>query len=151
MDVKRKKKINLGKAYVTRKGIRKPKKEIKSPCKCRLKCFEKISTEQRKAIFEAFWKLGDHHKQWIYVSNLVSQNHPCKMSADVKKSVCDHIECLQPVESHYTRKDNSKLYLDSRFIAMPNFAKRQYKTIVNDSFKLSFFKPKKDQCDVCHK
>ncbi|XP_053614598.1 uncharacterized protein LOC128677637 [Plodia interpunctella] len=244
MDVKRKKKINLGKAYVTRKGIYKPKKEIKSPCKCRLKCFEKISTDQRKAIFEAFWKLGDHHKQWIYVSNLVSQNHkrrvyvdtqsrrkytmkyrlplpdsdssdennlivckkqflstlsiseqfvytaiqktdsstgtvttdnrgkhqnhPCKMSADVKKSVCDHIECLQPVESHYTRKDNSKLYLDSdlnfhKLFVMYNEwfdpiiyqckaeTERQYKTIVNDSFKLSFFKPKKDQCDVCHK
>ncbi|KAL4716988.1 hypothetical protein ACJJTC_001849 [Scirpophaga incertulas] len=244
IDVKRKTLKNLGKAYKTRKGVLYEKKTIKSPCKCRLKCFEKITNNQRKKIFKAFWKLGDHREQWFYISNLVSQNlkrrvyvdtqsrrkytlkyklplptiecsdethlrvckkqflstlsiseqfvytaiqktnkstgivttdnrgkhknHPRKITEDVKKSVCDHIKHLQPVESHYVRKDTSRLYLDSDlnfhklFIMYnewfnPNTyeskaeTERQYKNIANDNFKLSFFKPKKDQCDVCHK
>lgn len=243
IDRKRKILKNLGKEYISRKGVRQPKKSMKSPCKCRMKCSEKISNYQRKKIFKAFWKLGDHQKQWAYVSNLVSQNHKRRVFVDtqsrrkytfkyslplpnneqeqanrlnvckkqflatlaiseqfvytaiqktdpatgtvttddrgkhsnhpriiteaVKKSVCDHIRCLQPVEAHYVRKDTSRLYLDSdlnfhKLFVMYNewfdpnkyqskaLTERHYKTVVNDNFKLSFFIPKKDQCDICH-
>lgn len=46
-----------GQEYVSKKGIIKKRKEIKEPCKCRLKCYEKINGEQRKNIFEDFYKL----------------------------------------------------------------------------------------------
>ncbi|KAL4705707.1 hypothetical protein ACJJTC_002138 [Scirpophaga incertulas] len=92
----------------------------------------------------------------------------CASDVVTPHGVCDHIKHLQPVESHYVRKDTSRLYLDSDlnfhklFIMYnewfnPNTyeskaeTERQYKNIANDNFKLSFFKPKKDQCDVCHK
>lgn len=37
---------------------------------------------------------------------------PRKMTECVKTSVCDHINSLQLVESHYARQDSQKLYLD---------------------------------------
>ncbi|KAF9405650.1 hypothetical protein HW555_013698 [Spodoptera exigua] len=242
-DTKRKTLLNRGKKYVTRKGILKQKKTIKSPCKCRMKCFDKISNSQRHRLLKDFWGLGDHHRQWSFVSNLVTRNpkrriftdkpdsrrkytikyrlpvpnvdenqsvtyvnvcktqflatfsiseqfvytaiektekatgiiecdgrgkhdkHPRKITDVIKQSVCDHIKSLQPVEAHYVRKDSARLYLDGDLNFHKLFSlynewidpeiyndkaktKRQYKTVVNDNFKLSFFKPKKDRCDI---
>lgn len=85
------------------------------------------------------------------------------------KSVCDHVRHFQPVESHYVRSRNSKLYLDeslsySRMFALyknwlaepvsncsnPAKTLRQYQDIVNKKFNLGFRLPRKDQCDICH-
>ncbi|KAF9818157.1 hypothetical protein SFRURICE_003898 [Spodoptera frugiperda] len=39
-------------------------------------------------------------------------NHRKVITEDVVRSVCDHINSIQPVESHYTRSRSDKLYLD---------------------------------------
>ncbi|KAF9424369.1 hypothetical protein HW555_000508, partial [Spodoptera exigua] len=94
-------------------------------------------------------------------------NHPKKIDDEMIRSVCDHVKSFQPVESHYTRKNTSKLYLDnslsfnkmfSMYKDWPELSKynntaeteRQYRTIVNDHMNIAFFIPKKDLCDKCH-
>ncbi|CAH2094046.1 unnamed protein product [Euphydryas editha] len=242
IDNKRKCLRNLGKEYMSRKGKIQANRKMGPPCRCRKKCFDKLSEEQRKKIFQSFWSLGDREKQWMYVANLVKKqnkrrvytdtvsrrkhtfkysipvghskdhinyvdvckkyflstlsvsdqviykalekmdtttgvlvpdqrgrhsNHPVKKTVSVISSVCDHIKSLQPVESHYTRQRSNKLYLDGDLNFLKLFemynewlqantyeekaeTERQYRDIVNDNFKLSFYVPKKDQCDQCH-
>lgn len=93
-------------------------------------------------------------------------NHKKVINPDVVTSVCDHVNSFVPVESHYVRKNSKKLYLDSSLSIARMFklyvewfdsakykdaakTERQYRDIVNENFNLSFFRPKKDQCDVC--
>lgn len=86
----------------------------------------------------------------------------------MKESAIQHANSFIPVESHYTRKESNKLYLDSEL----NFKKmydlylkwcedlyvteniasslRQYKDIINYELNIAFYLPKKDQCNVCH-
>lgn len=95
------------------------------------------------------------------------QNHPKKVDEEMIRSVCDHVKSFQPVESHYTRKNTSKLYLDNSLSFNKMFSmykdcselhkynntaetERQYRCIVNDHMNIAFFIPKKDMCDKCH-
>lgn len=82
------------------------------------------------------------------------------------RSVRDHVNSLDRTESHYTRKDSKKLYLNNinstsrmydlyaewfdpkEYTTKAN--KRQYRDIVNSEFNLAIHKPKKDLCDICH-
>lgn len=73
IDVKAKKELNLGLEHKNRKGKLIPAKEMKNSCKeeCRNKCREKISEEDRKELFQEFWKIGDHTRQWDYIARCV--------------------------------------------------------------------------------
>lgn len=42
-----------------------------TPCKCRMKCLEKISEEMRKELFGYFWSLGDKNRQWDFIARYV--------------------------------------------------------------------------------
>ncbi|KAH9631378.1 hypothetical protein HF086_012166 [Spodoptera exigua] len=94
-------------------------------------------------------------------------NHVIKIDSDMIKSVCDHVASFQPVESHYTRKNTSKLYLDNNLSMKKMFSLykewdnlhlynntaqtlRQYTDIINENINIAFFVPKKDLCDKCH-
>ncbi|XP_053619324.1 uncharacterized protein LOC128680303 [Plodia interpunctella] len=120
-----------------------------------------------QVVYKALEKLNDSNGAIERDGRGHHKNHPCKITEGVIKSVCDHINSLQPVESHYTRKNSEKLYLDGDlnfhclFEMYNDWLKdneyedkagteRQYRDIVNKSFKLSFHVPKKDQCDQCH-
>lgn len=90
---------------------------------------------------------------------------PNKVDVDVKQSVRGHIKMFPLVPSHYIRKDSNKMYLEEGLSIQKmyrlylEYAKdntistvatsRQYRDIFNEEFNISFFKPKKDQCDVC--
>ncbi|KAB0803299.1 hypothetical protein PPYR_00269 [Photinus pyralis] len=93
------------------------------------------------------------------------QSRPNKINEDVKEIVREHIKLFPVVPSHYTRKNTQKLYLEdglniqrmyrlylefAKTMDVTNVASsRQYRDIFNGEFNLSFFKPKKDQCDLC--
>ncbi|CAH2097417.1 unnamed protein product [Euphydryas editha] len=94
-------------------------------------------------------------------------NHPKKVDDEMIRSVCDHVNSFQPVESHYTRKNTSKVYLDNNLSFNKMFSmykdwselskyynkaeiERQYRNIVNDHMNIVLFIPKKDLCDKCH-
>ncbi|KAF0699609.1 Uncharacterized protein FWK35_00038188 [Aphis craccivora] len=99
------------------------------------------------------------------------KNRPHKIAREVIDCIKQHISMFPVVDSHYSRKDSKKKYLESdlSIAKMHRFylewAKtqntisekaqkatlRQYTDIFNEHFNYSFFKPKKDLCDVCEK
>lgn len=95
-----------------------------------------------------------------------SNNYSRKISEDKTASVIEHINTFPRVESHYTRKDSQREYLEENLSlsAMyrlyltwcedtnkPKASIHHYTNIFNTEFNISFFKPKKDQCDHCEK
>lgn len=63
---------NSGQAYNSVNGKEMPEKVFKNiPCQCKQKCDEKFETDERKRIFESFWKLGDYSKQNVYIRSSV--------------------------------------------------------------------------------
>ncbi|XP_055912304.1 uncharacterized protein LOC129946218 [Eupeodes corollae] len=87
-----------------------------------------------------------------------------------KMFVKEHIELFPLVESHYCRKDSNKKYLSNEIKSVGEMFRlyeewfesrgydlinkvtlRQYRDIFNFNFNLSFYVPKKDQCDFCLK
>lgn len=97
------------------------------------------------------------------------KNRPHIISREVTVCIKQHISMFPAVNSHYTRKDSKKQYLESdlsiakmyRFYL--EWAKtqntisekaqmatlRQFTDMFYEYFNLSFFKQKKDLCDVC--
>jgi len=41
------------------------------PLNCGLKCCGKVNEEERKLLFNLYWALGDHTRQWDYISKNV--------------------------------------------------------------------------------
>lgn len=210
------------------------------PCanKCRSKCYDKLNYDNRKLIFDSYWELGDHTRQWDFIAQHVTVVHKkqqianrsltrrnfsreynltvdniqfkvCKnmflqtlsisetvvnttlsklknsptiskdmrgkhfsrpnvIADDVKNLIKEHISSFPAVESHYIRHDSKREYLESGLSISKmyrlytewikdkptnsstiNATLRQYNDIFNNDFNLSFFKPKKDLCDVC--
>ncbi|KAL0830185.1 hypothetical protein ABMA28_003642 [Loxostege sticticalis] len=87
-------------------------------------------------------------------------HHKSVITDEMIKSECDHVNSFVPVESHFIRKDSTKLYLDgslslSRMYKLYNewfdqnlysakaTTERQYRDIVNKKFNLGFHIPKK--------
>lgn len=50
-------------------------RQMKSPCqdKCRLKCKEKITEDERMSVFDAYWNLGDIAKQREFIHNCTTE------------------------------------------------------------------------------
>nr|CAH7733003.1 unnamed protein product [Callosobruchus chinensis] len=94
----------------------------------------------------------------------------CKNSMldeSVKQSIRDHINCFETVESHYCRLKSERLFLiptlniSKMYQLYEEYCKdnciphkateSMYRTVFNTEFNLSFFQPKKDLCDICHR
>lgn len=72
---------NLGKAYVTNSKTNKrviPERQLRNPCtdKCKFKCFEKITVEQRKTIFNQYWAMGELQRQREFILQHLSTIKP---------------------------------------------------------------------------
>lgn len=98
-------------------------------------------------------------------------NRPHKMVDEVKDCIRKHISMFPVVDSHYTRQNSKKQYLESDQsiakmhrlyiewvkeqininVLAQNVTVRQYADVFNESYDLSFFKPKRDLCDTCEK
>jgi len=95
-------------------------------------------------------------------------NRPHKIHSEVIAYIKKHIDMFPVVDSHYTRQNTTKQYLESdlsiakmhRFylewaqkettnVMAQNVTLRQYSDVFNQSYNLSFFKPKRDLCDQC--
>lgn len=73
----RKSKRNTGNYYITRKGKIIAEKQFSNLyCKCRKHCFNKITEQARKNIFESFWKIGTRSAQNAFICGLVKQVVP---------------------------------------------------------------------------
>nr|CAH7761196.1 unnamed protein product [Callosobruchus chinensis] len=84
---------------------------------------------------------------------------------DVQR-VKSHIERFPAMESHYTRKSSRRKYLDSKLSIAKMYSLYKelcenenrkpvslitYRRIFCNNYNLSFYKPKKDQCQMCVK
>jgi len=65
IDVKSKRKLNLGEEHFNREGKIIMAKKMGPPCmeKCRMKCKEKFNDKDRKIIFDSYWSLGSYMRQ----------------------------------------------------------------------------------------
>ena len=93
-------------------------------------------------------------------------NRPNKIAHERLNNVRQHISSFQVVESHYCRKDSDRLYLQPGLSLSKMYLLYKEKCILDDispvtsckyrdifknDFNLSFFRPKKDRCDLCCK
>lgn len=87
-----------------------------------------------------------------------------KLDAEIIQSVCDHINSIPRMESHYIRANSSIEYIEGGLTVAElhrNYSQKRisdnkepanydaYHRIFNTQFNISFFIPRKDQCDVC--
>ena len=87
-----------------------------------------------------------------------------KTSTAKIEAIKNHISSFPHVESHYCRKGSTKKYLQPGLSVMkmvelfnekraetndPPVSYPVYRNVFNRHFNLSFFVPKKDQCDIC--
>lgn len=91
--------------------------------------------------------------------------HQKRVEDGIKQGISEFIESIPKIESHYTRANTSKLYIDGGKTIIDlhkdyedhckanrkpfgNYA-LFYKIFTKD-FNISFFVPKKDLCEICH-
>ncbi|KAL4716699.1 hypothetical protein ACJJTC_004818 [Scirpophaga incertulas] len=69
---------NAGKSYMSKKNkVTKPR-SVQPSCgdKCRLKCCEKITVDQRQAIFDVYWNLGQIDAQRSFIKSCMTSITP---------------------------------------------------------------------------
>lgn len=49
---------------------------LRPPCTCKLKCFDKITEQQREYIFKHFWRLGKRSNQWNFLVQYTTRKKP---------------------------------------------------------------------------
>ncbi|XP_055918396.1 uncharacterized protein LOC129950483 [Eupeodes corollae] len=90
-----------------------------------------------------------------------------KISDENLTRIKDHIESFPTVESHYCRKSSNRMYLDANLSISKMYAlflekyksdtstkipsSTTYRKVFGECYNLSFFRPKKDQCQACEK
>ncbi|KAL0830179.1 hypothetical protein ABMA28_003636 [Loxostege sticticalis] len=69
---------NAGKQYINKKYKEIKPRSVQPPCgdKCRLKCCEKISEDQRQTIFNVYWKLGKVDAQRSFIMSCMTNITP---------------------------------------------------------------------------
>ncbi|KAJ8688004.1 hypothetical protein QAD02_023799 [Eretmocerus hayati] len=87
-----------------------------------------------------------------------------KVRTELRASVVKHINLFPRIESHYARKDSNKEYLSSELSLNKMYklyetwslkkygtsaSKWVYSDVFNTEFNISFYKPKKDLCNLC--
>lgn len=70
--------LNTGKEHVNLKGKIVRGRQMKEGCgeNCRFRCQDRITQEEREAIFQHFWSLGDHGLQWLFISRHTKVREP---------------------------------------------------------------------------
>ena len=80
-----------GLEYINKHGKAVKERSVKNvDCsKCRFKCTERISEEERKCIFQTYWAVGDYNKQRQFICSNVENKAPQKISTSrkIKKTV----------------------------------------------------------------
>lgn len=86
----RKQKLAAGEEYVSKTGKLVPAKTLKPPCACRLKCFERLTFDERLKIFRTYWhkEKSFNLKRQFILSCLISNpiERPRKRQHDPKKA-----------------------------------------------------------------
>lgn len=89
-DEKRKYNVNRGLKYKSRSGKIQPEKNIKPPCPltCKKKCTLRFTESERKKIFDIFWQIGDHTRQWDFLSKYAKRAERNRVTKSESKRTC---------------------------------------------------------------
>jgi len=76
-----------GQKYISKQGKVVPERSVKGKdCnKCRFKCSQKVSKEERQNIFSLYWKLGDYDKQRSFICTNVTVAETKRCNVDKKR------------------------------------------------------------------
>ncbi|CAH1988725.1 unnamed protein product [Acanthoscelides obtectus] len=129
---------NQGKKYTNWKGKKQLARKMKTSCeeKCRMKCLNKMSEEERHKIFTEYWGLGDVNRQRDFISKYVTV--VSKARTRIRKKNKHH-----PAELP-EKNDNTFLELSN------DKNSRRNSTFTYSLPKNENNKPKKDLCNICH-
>lgn len=97
-----------------------------TPCKCRMKCSEKISEEMRKELFGYFWSLGDKNRQWDFIARYAKTSD--------KKVSSNSSSRRQLSKKYYFPIKNEEIY--SKIMFLKTFSTSE-KIVSNVSKKLA--------------
>ncbi|KAK3927515.1 Uromodulin [Frankliniella fusca] len=77
--------LNTGKEHVNLKGKLVRARHLGEGCvdSCRFRCKDRIAEEDRQAIFDHFWSLGDHQLQWLFISRHTRVREPKHRTTNV--------------------------------------------------------------------
>lgn len=69
---------NTGQSYISLSKSKKqvPCRTMKSPCSCRMHCWDKINEEQRLTLFNSYWKLGNIQLQRAFIRSCMTDVSP---------------------------------------------------------------------------
>ena len=56
-----------------------------SPCVCKMECFNKVTQIVRSEMFQYYWNIGDHEKQWLYILNNIEVEQPKVVKVQEKR------------------------------------------------------------------
>ncbi|CAH2003252.1 unnamed protein product [Acanthoscelides obtectus] len=91
ITTKKRKRFMKKKERNSRKRHRKPEewadnkaKSMLDPCKCRFKCADKMTEENRQNIFEDLWGIADHTRQWDFILRFVEEKPKNKSLCAIK-------------------------------------------------------------------
>jgi hypothetical protein len=101
---KLKKNRHTGKSYTTHYGKMFSEKKMKSGCgmKCRYKCHEKISNEDRLALFENYWRIGDKSRQREFLARCIKRH-------STKRKTCSETSRRQHSHTYTFSKNSSDI------------------------------------------
>lgn len=123
--------------------------------------------EMRNAATDEERVVRNKNNMELNVDEMIHQdevNSSLKITNATKEFTKEFIKSLPKVESHYCRKDTSKMYLETTFQLLQDlyrlYVKKSdeagYKALSRFTFNeilkemnVSLFQPKKDQCDIC--
>lgn len=75
-----KKAKNYGMAGISKTCKPIKKRQMGIGCgKCRYDCQLKITIDERRKIFEDYWSLGDHQRQWDFIDRLTVSSQPVEI------------------------------------------------------------------------
>ena len=91
--------IAQGKSYVNWKGKEIEARKTGPDCKCKFKCFEKVTEESRAVILSKFNNLGERNIQNPYLGGLITTKNvqrPRAKTGQGKNRSCAHAYSIKP-------------------------------------------------------
>lgn len=119
---------------------------------CKFKCESKLNQEQRKKIFNNFWSLGNHMRQWNFIQ-------VCLRSMRIKDSaaiICN--DCNIPEEnsldvfidgSSSSNHQSGNIREESIILPVPPVEVKQPKTVLRSRSNRYFFNVEQKEVRVC--
>lgn len=128
------------------------------------KAFFKATLDITDRAIKTVVQKSSNKEGMLSLDNSGKHNSHKTVDSSVKESVRQHINSIPRIESHYCRANSKRQYIeDGKSISdlHRDYVKEQkekglpyanylmYYHIFNDEFNISFFQPKKDQCEDC--